>query len=90
MYRLGDMIVTSYQIKKRLEQEKRYTTPCPFCKGRKIQPNNVGAIFFMECQGCGTCGPVVSDYHDPNGLSETSWTYALKVCHDKWNGAKRD
>ncbi len=88
MYRFGALTISYFQIVKRLEQEKRRTTPCPFCNGRKIIPQVEGVNFYMLCSGCGAQGPSVRDHDDPAGLNLTSWIYALKVCHDRWNGAK--
>lgn len=85
MYTLGTINITLAQLNKRLEQEQRQTKPCPFCKRKSILPVSVGCEFFMECTNCRACGPVITDYSDPAGLNETSWVYALKVCHDRWN-----
>lgn len=86
MYRLGELIVSAFQIRERLKQEKRRTSACPFCGGRKIEPICIGQSFAMECQGCGAMGPAKSDHHDPGApLNNTSWTVALKRCHDAWN-----
>lgn len=86
-YYYGDARISSMQIRTRLQQEKRTTAKCPFCSSFRIRPVNSGVSFFMECQTCFATGPSVRDYDDPNGLNESSWTYALKVCHDRWNGS---
>ena len=85
MYYFDGQKITSRQIILRLAKEKRHTCPCPFCKSSNIVPANMSAMFMMECRDCGATGPVVGDYSDPGGLSETSWIYALKKCHDLWN-----
>lgn len=86
MYTYNGVTIPSFQIYERLRQEKRRTKPCPFCLSKQIHPAVFGAMFFMECRGCGATGPCVADYHDPLGLNVTSWIYALKMCHDRWNG----
>lgn len=86
MYRLGELVITNYQILERLKQERRATKPCPFCNSKNIRVLVTGCSFSMECMGCGCLGPQVADYKDPAGLNVHSWVYALKVCHDCWNG----
>lgn len=89
MYRFRDVVITQFQIVERLKQERRRTSACPFCSGRKIEPEVLGCGFFMTCRGCGAQGPTKYDYADPAGLCETSWIVALKKCHDAWNGRER-
>lgn len=82
-----DVIEISHQtIKTRLAQEGRLTKSCPYCEGVNIDPVSKYNAFYMECQDCLACGPWVWDYSDPAGLNPTSWIYALKVSHDRWNG----
>lgn len=88
MYRYKAIIKTDMDLRVRLDAEGRQTAPCPFCKSVFIRPEAMGTIFYMRCQDCSAQGPPISDYNDPVGLNETSWEFALKRCHDKWNGTK--
>lgn len=88
-YRRGDWgttFVETEDLAEWLEAEQRETKPCPFCNGTYIEINCNQTMFYMDCIECGARGPTVWDDDDPAGLNETSWIYALKVCHDKWNG----
>lgn len=86
MYTFGDLVITNFKINEKLKQEKRATELCPFCKSQNIRVLVTGCSFSMECLGCGCSGPKVADYKDPNGLNINSWIYALKKCHNLWNG----
>lgn len=88
MYIFKTVTITLNQLNDSLKQEQRHTELCPFCKRTSIFPANEGCEFFMECTDCVAAGPRIRDYADPVGLNETSCIYALKVCHDRWNGSK--
>lgn len=86
------VVQTIQAMRLRLEQEGRRTDPCPKCNGTKIELHYENIDFFMACMNpdCHYEGRHWRDYDCPAYPHVSSWVYAVKRCHDSWNGQERD
>ena len=55
-----DLVIIIY-----LKGDRDIMKPCPFCENENVElTNNLVGQFYVQCMGCGCCGPCETDQEE--------------------------